>query len=156
MLALSREEISNAFEDEEDLKIPPLDEVAWDNLDYFSWIHPTGHQGFMVLQSPSTGEICGIRLNRRQRSAKRPRMEMCSWCHHVHRANGTAMFTVDVKGSDGRHVLGNVACKDLDCSLRVRNLVSPDSYMKETLYEPARIWRMQQSLHRWLSRAGHI
>ena len=66
------------------------------------------------------------------------------------------MFTVSVKGSEGRHTLGNVVCKDLDCSLRVRNLTSPESLMRETLYEPARIWRMQQTMHRWLTRAGQL
>ena len=156
MKSLQREEIISAFEERDELYIPDLDEVPWDVLDYFGWVHPAGHLGYIVLQSPNDGEFRGVRLNRSRRNARKPRMEMCSWCHHVHRTNGTAMFTVSVRGSGGRHTLGNVACKDLDCSLRIRNLVDPDSFMKESLYLPAKIWRMQQTLHRWLARANQI
>ena len=66
------------------------------------------------------------------------------------------MFIVPVRGSEGRHALGNVLCKDLDCSLRIRNLVEPASAMRESLYEPARVWRMQQTMHRWLGKANQI
>ena len=157
MQPLTQQEIVSAFADDDDeLTLPDPDRIQWENLDYLGWIHPAGHLGFVVLQSPNDGGIRGIRMTRARRSAGRPRLEMCSWCHHVHRTGGTAMFTVSVRGSHGRHTMGNVVCKDLDCSLRVRNLVSPGSFMKETLYEPARIWRMQQTMHRWLGRANQI
>lgn len=156
MQPMTREEIVAAFDDVEDLHLPDVSDIEWKVLDYLGWVHPSGHLGFVVLQSPTTGELRGIRLNRSKRSSKRPRMEMCSWCHHVHRTQGTAMFTVSVRGSEGRHTLGNIICKDLDCSLRIRNLVAPDSFMRESLYQPAKIWRMQQSMHKWLGRANQI
>ena len=156
MQALTRHEIVSTFDSSVDLHVPDLSNVEWTVLEYLGWVHPSGHLGFVVLQSPNTGELRGIRLNRSQRSSKKPRMEMCSWCHHVHKTNGTAMFTVSVRGSDGRHILGNVICKDLDCSLRIRNIVEPDSFMRETLYQPAKIWRMQQQMHKWLGRANQI
>lgn len=156
MLPMTRDEIVAAFDDQEDLYIPDRFDTDWSLLDYLGWVHPSGHLGFVVLQSPKSGELRGIRLRRSLRLSRKSRMEMCSWCHHVHKANGTAMFTVSVRGSDGRHTLGNVVCKDLDCSLRVRNLVTPESFMRESLYEPARIWRMQQSMHKWLGRAKQI
>lgn len=156
MQALTIDEITSAFDEHDDLIIPDLSNIHWENHDYFGWIHPSGHLGFVVLESPIDGHLAGVRLNRSKRPARKPRMEMCSWCHHVHKTSGTAMFTVSVKGSEGRHTLGNVVCKDLDCSLRIRNLVQPDSYMRETLYQPAKIWRMQQSMHKWLRRAKQI
>lgn len=157
MEALQREHIIAAFADlDEDLYIPNLSEVPWEDLDYFGWVHPSGHLGYLVLESPNDGAWKGVLLNRATRKSRRPRMEMCAWCHHVHKTNGTAMFSVSVKGSEGRHTLGNVICKDLDCSLRIRNKVQPDSLMKETLYQPAKIWRMQQSMHKWLGRANQI
>ena len=156
MQPLNREEIIAAFEDKDELLVPDLAAIDWQLLDYFGWIHPSGHEGYVVLQSPNTGEVCGIRMNRSQHASRKLRMEMCSWCHHVYKTNGTAMFTITVKGSDGRHILGNVICKNLDCSLRVRNLVEPGSFMTESLYEPARIWRMQQQMHKWLGRANQI
>ena len=156
MLALNREQIAAAFDEGEVLHVPDLENVQWPSLDYFGWVHPSGHLGFVVLQSPNDGRSRGIRMSRAKRSAKKPRMEMCSWCHHVHKANGTAMFTVPVRGSEGRHTLGNVVCKDLDCSLRIRNLVQSDSFMRETLYQPAKVWRMQTTMHKWLGRANQL
>ena len=66
------------------------------------------------------------------------------------------MLTVSLKGSKGRHSLGNVVCKDLDCSLEMRNLVQPDRFMRETLYQPAKIWRMKTTMHKWLGLAKQL
>ena len=157
MYQLTPEEIVDVFDHRKhDLYVPDLSVIKWDALDYLGWVHPSGHLGFVVLKSPNDGRLRGVTLRRSSRRPRKPRMEMCSWCHHVHRTDGTAMFTVSVKGSDGRHTLGNVVCKDLDCSLRIRNMVSPHSLMRETLYQPARIWRMQKSMHKWLGRANRI
>ena len=156
MLPLNREQITAAFDEAEDLHVPDLQDVQWTALDYFGWVHPSGHLGFVVLRSPNDGQSRGIRMSRAKRSAKKPRVEMCSWCHHVHKANGTAIFTVSVRGSEGRHMLGNFVCKDLDCSLRIRNIVQPDSFMRETLYQPAKIWRMQTAMYKWLGRANQL
>ena len=156
MEPLTYRQIVVAFEDKHDFVAPDLAEIDWEKLDYLGWIHPSGHMGYVVLQSPNTGAVCGIRMSRSQNKSRRTRMEMCSWCHNVHKTNGTAMFTVMVKGSEGRHSMGNAICKNLDCSLRVRNLIQPGSFMKESLYEPARIWRMQQQMHKWLGRANQI
>lgn len=164
MQVLTVEEIVAAFDQsavkrlrlDADLHLPDLSTLSWADLDYLGWVHPAGHLGFVVLQSPHSGELRGVILNRSRRAYKKPRLEMCSWCHHVHKAQGTAMFTVAVRGSEGRHTLGNVICRDLDCSLRIRNIVEPGSFMKESLYEPAKVWRMQQTMHRWLGRANQL
>ena len=156
MLALDKEQIDEAFDKDEVLNVPDHRNVQWPFLDYFGWVHSSGHLGFIVLQSPNGGQNRGVRMHRAKRAAKKPRIEMCFWCHHVRRKSGAAMFTVSVKGSRGRHSLGNVVCKDLDCSLRIRNLVQPDSFMRETLYQPAKIWRMKTAMHKWLGRANQL
>ncbi len=157
MEPVNRHALIRAFEDcPEEIHCPDLRSVQWDVLDYLGWIHPSGHLGYLLILSPVDGRLRGTVLHRMKRTSSRLRFEMCSWCHHVHRMEETAMFTVTVKGSDDRHFLGNVVCKDLDCSLRIRNLVEPDSYMKETLYLEARIWRMQKTIHRWLDRANRL
>ena len=156
MLALDKEQIAEAFDKDEVLNVPDLRNVQWPFLDYFGWVHSSGHLGFIVLQSPNGGQNRGIRMHRAKRTAKKPSMDMCSWCHHVHRKSGTAMFTVSVKGWRGRHSLENIVCKDLDCSLSMRNLVQPDSFMRETLYHPAKIWRMKTRMHKWLGRANQL
>ena len=156
MLALNKEQIVEASDKDEVLNVTDLRNVQWPFLDYFGWVHSSRHLGFIALQSPNGGQICGIKMHRAKWTAKKPSMDMCSWCRHVHRKSGTAMFTVSVKGSRGRHSLGNVVCKDLDCSLRMRNLVQPDSFMRETLYQPAKIWRMKTTMHKWLERANQL
>lgn len=153
---MAHAQIVSAFEGKRDLVTPDLTIINWQELDYLGWIDPSGHRGYVVLQSPNTGEVCGITMNRSRRESRKLRMEMCSWCYYVHKGNGTAMFTVMVKGSEGRHILGNAICKNLDCSLRIRNLVDPENFMEESLYEPAKIWRMQQQMHKWLARANQI
>jgi hypothetical protein len=66
------------------------------------------------------------------------------------------MFTITRSDAAHHHAIGNIVCKNLDCSLRIRNLVEPTSYVKETLYLEARIWRMQLALHKWLKAAGRL
>ena len=66
------------------------------------------------------------------------------------------MFTITKKNADRHHTIGNVVCKDLDCSLQIRNLKEPQSVVKETLYLEAKIWRMQLALHKWLKSAERL
>ncbi|MFT4677886.1 MAG: hypothetical protein ACJAX5_001550 [Patiriisocius sp.] len=136
--------------------LPRLDHVDWAVLDYFGWIHPSGHLGYMVTPI-ANDELRGIVLRRAISTTKRPRMEMCSWCNHVHKRNGTAMFSVVVKGSDERRTIGNRMCRNLDCSLRIRNLSSdPPSYMMETLHLESKVQRLQNAIYRFLYRANAL
>lgn len=152
---LTHNEICGAFEDDQ-IYLPDLTTLDWQNLDYLSWINPSGHLAYMVVVSPETGRVTGSTLHRAIRGSLIPRYEMRSWCHQVHGNDGTALFSVDVKGSSGRHLLGKALCKNLDCSLRIRGLVNPPSYMVETSYPNARIWRMQKSMYRWLKKANRL
>ena len=156
MLALDQFAIQSLFSDESNLFVPDISKTVWDDLDYFGWIHPEGKKGFIALESPNDGRLKGVKLQRQKNRRVKPRSEMCSWCHFVHKSNGTAFFSVEVKGSDGRRNLGNLLCKDLDCSIRVRKPKYSDSLMQEIIYEPARIWRMKLAMHRWLRRANLI
>lgn len=158
MQPLSAAEVLDAFRAEEtqDIPLPDLDHVQWDVLDYLGWVHPSGHLGYVVVISPEDGRVKGTVLKRGRFSARKPGFEMCSLCHHVHQTDGTAMFTMARREADRRHYIGNVVCKDLDCSLRLRNLVEPSSHLGETLYPQAKIWRMQMALHKWLKHANRL
>ncbi len=155
---LTEEEVLTSFkgEREDDVPLPDLTNIPWDDLDYLGWVHPSGHLGYVVIVSPDDGGIKGTILRRGRFDGSKPGLEMCSLCHHVHRPNGTAMFTITHKNAERRHSIGNIVCKDLDCSLRIRNLVQPASYLNETLYPEAKIWRMQMALHRWLRTANRL
>ncbi len=136
-----------------DLGAPDLEHVDWGVLDYLGWIHPSGHQGFVVV--PVQGELRGVKLRRMLSNSARPRTHMCSWCHHVYRSRGTAMFSASVAGSDGRRTIGNYICKSLDCSVRIRNLASdPPTYLPETIDLKNKIWRLESSILSFMSRAN--
>ena len=157
MEPVSETEILSAFGNQvNEIPIPDLTIVDWEALDYLGWIHPKGHLGYIILQSPLDGSVRGALLQRSRLSAKHPGFELCSLCHHIHRPNGTAMFTVSYNDEGKRRSVGNIVCKDLDCSLRIRNIPKPASCMNETLYVEAKIWRMQLALHKWLRTANRL
>lgn len=121
-------------------------------LDYFGWIHPAGHTGYVIL--PLDDELYAMRLRRMINTGGRPRTHMCSWCHHVYRSRGTAMFSTAVAGTDGRRRIGNYICQNLDCSLRIRNLASdPPTYLPETIDLSRKIVRLQIAVRSFMHRA---
>ena len=157
MEPVSESEIRAAFDGQiNEVFVPDLETVSWDLLDYLGWVHPNGRIGYIVLVSPLDGSLKGTRLQRSTFSSGQSGFEMCSLCHHLHRPNGTAMFTVKCNDSHRHRSIGNVVCKELDCSLRIRNKIEPASCLNETLYLEAKVWRMQLALHRWLKSANRL
>ncbi len=153
MQAVSAEQIQELFPREKDLPLPDLASVDWGVLDYLGWIHPGGYRGYVVYQG--FGEPIGLKLNRIPARNIRQRAGMCSWCHHMHRGGGTAMFTASVSGSDGRRSVGNLMCSQLDCSLRIRNLCSdPPSTMPETIALQSKIARLEYALGKFILRVA--
>lgn len=153
--ALTINEIKGVFRQSSgaELALPDLAPIDWGILDYLGWIHPSGTTAFMVM--PVAGELRSLRLRRSLNTSARPRTRMCSWCHHVYRSRGTALFSVYVAGSDGRRSIGNHVCRNLDCSLRIRNLASdPPTYLPETLHIGAKIRRLENSVLTFMSRAN--
>lgn len=104
---------------------------------------------------PVQGTMRGVVLRRMLNTTSRPRTHMCSWCHHVYRSRGTAMFSARVVGSDGRRTIGNYICRNLDCSLRIRNLASdPPTYLPETVDLQRKIVRLKISVAAFMARAN--
>ncbi|NCF32577.1 MAG: FBP domain-containing protein [Proteobacteria bacterium] len=155
MHALTRTDIRQLFPDTSvtELAIPDTAHVDWAVLDYFGWIHPSGHLGYVVMDDDQT--LRGMQLRRSVNHTARPRTRMCSWCHHVYRSRGTALFSATVVGSDGRRFIGNHICRNLDCSLRIRNLASdPPTYLPETLHIEHKISRLQSTVKAFMVRAN--
>ena len=136
-----------------DFQLPNLKAVDWGVLDYLGWIHPAGHTGYVVTSVGDT--LQALVLRRMLNHGARPRTHMCSWCHHVYRSRGTAMFSAPVNGSDGRRSIGNYVCMNLDCSLRIRNLASdPPTYLPETIDLERKVVRLTIALNSFMSRAN--
>ena len=155
MQALTRAEIRQLFPDcsAAELALPDLSNVDWAVLDYFGWLHTSGHLGYVVVASDQG--LQGMQLRRSLNHSARPRTHMCSWCHHVYRSRGTALFSTTVVGSDGRRFIGNHICRNLDCSLRIRNLASdPPTYLPETIHIEHKIQRLENALKAFMARAN--
>ena len=139
----------------QELSIPKLENVDWAVLDYFGWINTAGNLGFVVM--PHEGKYPTLRMYRSSSSCRIPKTNMCSWCHHVYRGFGTALFSCDVMGSDGRRIIGHQLCKQLDCSLRIRNLASdPPSFMPETIALSDKIVRLENSVFSFMQRTNQL
>ena len=152
---LQRSEIRKLFPGllSSELGMPDLAPVDWGVLDYFGWLHPSGHKGFVVL--PVNTKFYAMSLRRSVNHDAKPRTRMCSWCHHVYRSRGTALFSTTVAGSDERRFIGHHICSNLDCSLRIRNLPSdPPTYLPETLDIKKKIYRLETSVLTFMQRAN--
>ena len=65
------------------------------------------------------------------------------------------MFSAQVHGSDGRRSIGNYICKNLDCSLRIRNLASdPPTYLPETIDLDRKVTRLKIAVQSFIARAN--
>ena len=153
MQPFERDELAGLFTelDASDRFLPELEAVDWGVLDYFGWLHPAGHLGYVALRLD--GEAVGLALRRTLFRGRRRRTHMCAWCHTLHPAGGVAMFSRAVDGSDGRRTIGQNLCKSLDCSLRLRNLTSdPRLVMPETIDLSRKVLRLQLSLSSYVRR----
>ena len=157
MQPLTTEQIVSAFPERKlrELAPPNGDAVDWGVLDYLGWVHPAGHQAYAIV--PYGDSFKTLTLRRSTHTGGRPRSHMCSWCHFVHRARGAAMFCVTVAGTDGRRIIGNMLCSNLDCSVRIRNLTGDvPGFMPETVDLDRKVQRLETALLMFLSRAGKL
>ncbi len=154
---LDRKQLTPLFAEERarDLSIPDLEMVDWAVLDYFGWISQAGNLGFVVI--PLGNRLEALKMHRSLSASRKPKTHMCSWCHHVYRGQGTALFSCNVAGSDGRRIIGHHLCRHLDCSLRIRNLASdPPSFMHETIPLSQKISRLENSVFTFMHRTNQM
>ena len=104
-----------------ELALPNLTPIDWGVLDYPGWVHPSGAIAYVVM--PVAGELCGLRLRRALNASATSHAHVLLVPSRLPN-RGTAPFQRLRGGSDGRRSIGNQVCRNLDCSLRIRNLVS--------------------------------
>ena len=157
MEPITKKQITELFKNEtaRDLSLPDLESVDWAILDYFGWISHAGNLGFALI--PFGEDLETLKMRRSVSSSRKPKTHMCSWCHHVYRGQGTALFSCDVVGSDGRRIIGHQLCRHLDCSVRIRNLASdPPSFMPETIPLSQKIRRLENSIFTFMQRTNQM
>lgn len=150
MRTLTPAEIIAAFPPkwQKKLKLPKLENIPWDNLDFFGWLHPSGHLGYVVYDDGR--RLRGLMLERTKPQSKARRAKMCSWCKAVHPR--VELFTTSILTQKDK-VVGDYFCSDLQCSLRIRGHFGVDpNQMRETIDLDARILRLAINLETFFER----
>ncbi len=88
MDVVTASQLQGCFTPEDDVWFPDLTKIVWQDLDFFGWVHPSGHLAYIVAQSPNDGALKGVVLRRFERPTSRVRLDMCSLCLHVHGSGG--------------------------------------------------------------------
>lgn len=117
-----------------------------------SWVHRSGHLGFVVLNIDN--KLSGIILERRQMQ-KNAKVCMCDWCLSVYPNSQIAQFSFR---KDKNTMIGHYICCDLNCE---KKILSPDSNnvhsMRETLSKEERIDRYYSNVKRfWDTQYFHL
>jgi hypothetical protein len=151
MNLLTREQLISAFtpEDQPALSLPAFDHIQWDNLDYLGWCDRTGSTAFCVFE---TGDgPAGFVLDRTFIRTTNARSFMCSLCRTAHGQRGIASFSYKSRHGTGYHTLTDMFCANLECSLYVRGILTPDmSTFFETIPPERKIERLHEGIDRFL------
>jgi len=117
MNKLTKNEIVNSFskKDIKKLKLPDLDNIDWENIDYLGWIHRSRHIGYIVYLLNK--KLIGIFLNI-TKTKQDNKYKQCSLCMTQHTGAGISLFT---KADRNHNSKGNYICANLDCGLYLRN-----------------------------------
>ena len=128
----------------------PLDEVFWEQLDFFGWRDPKAELRAYIVVPWTSGPV-GIVLRRPQHRGKSlVRSSMCSICLTVHTASAVSHFVAAKAGAAGRAGNSdcNYICADLQCSRYVRGHLKSEAAisMEESLDPAEKILRLRSKL----------
>lgn len=104
-----------------DLTLPAqLDQVDWDQLDFFGWRDSKMSRRAYAVVPTLEGDVVGI-LFRQAEASPRARAQ-CSWCQDVRLPNDVVFFSAKRSGRAGRNgdTAGTLVCQNFECSRNVR------------------------------------
>lgn len=131
-----------------------LDAIAWDGLQFFSWIDDKNPQKACLIIPDQDGNTAGIVLTRAKTQGKRA--QMCSFCMTLHPGSGISLFSAAKVGEAGRrgNTLGTYICSNLRCHDYVTGKKKPEGIrqMDETLSTEQRLERMQENARSFVKR----
>lgn len=131
-----------------------LDQVAWDDLRFFSWIDAKNPQKAAIVVPAEDGSVSGVLLTRAKAQGKRA--QMCSFCMTLHPGSGISLFSAAKTGDSGRrgNTLGTYVCSNLRCVDYVTGKKKPEGIrqMDETLKVEQRLERMIENARGFVER----
>ena len=144
------------------LRLGSLLTTDWGNLDFFVLFDKTQRHGLLFYEIDQRLMAFPYTM-----TPKKPRRDgrhvavICDLCKTWRRGGSIGLLTLTVAG-DKHRLVGCYACRDLNCSLHVRDLTSQATLSRTQLredMEPAeRIARLDRNLQDFLKRAqksGH-
>lgn len=157
MKPLERDQVISAFpvEDRQELSLPAFDRLQWSNLDFLGWCDRAGDKAFLVFEGEGTAS--GLMLDRMAVRSSSARSFMCSICRTVHGPRGVASFTYRSRRGIGYNTLTDTFCGNLQCSLYVRGLLSPDTaQFHETISVDRKVERLLTGVDRFLANISNF
>lgn len=131
-----------------------LDQVAWDELQFFSWIDDKNPQKACLVIPQKDGSLAGILLTRAK--AKGKQAQMCSFCMTLHPGSGISLFSAPKVGESGRrgNTMGTYVCSNLRCVDYITGKKKPEGIrqMDETLTVEQRLERMLENAQAFTQR----
>lgn len=154
MNPLTRDDIRELFtkRQRKELRLPDVDAIDWDNLDFLGWKHPSGHLSYVVYEFE--GDFKGIVFEATRQSNK-ARVMSCSWCITQQPGDAISLYSIQLPDNE-KVTIGDYICSDLQCSLYVRNLKQPNiPRLQENLSIEGRIARLQKNVDGFFNRLYH-
>ena len=148
MRKLSLEEIVASFpkKDRKLVRVSvDLSVVTWEDLDFLSWEHSSGHIAYVVYDKPY---VKGLVLYK-EKPGNSKVVRMCDWCKTIHGGRGITIYSSPV--INNRKIVKYISvCSDLQCSLLVRGKknLGPNQ-MRETISEKKKIDRLNDGVRRF-------
>lgn len=137
------------------ISVPPLDDVAWPDLDFFAWRNPRMPER-AYLAAWIGDELVAIELRSGSgRKVAAVRSSMCDFCHTVHSAGAVRLFAAAKAGQAGRRgdTVGAYICTDLACSAYIRGTKRPGRIQPvSTMTTQERADRVSKALNGFVER----
>lgn len=144
----SETELLSAFRliDREEVQIPRSLPIPLKFEDYTTWIEPSGHRVYLLLEDKKKKLPFGIVFRRDQES--NGNYGMCEWCHSVRAGNGISLLTATA--SSHRRVGINL-CRDLDCKEKANSIPSPND-IPEVFNQQERIEKITSRMFNFIKK----
>ena len=138
------------------LRTKILDDLDWNNLDFFTLTNKSKKRGLLIYQSGNQVLIRSYSIRPKPANLSGQNKPMvCDICRTWRRGSSIGFMTI-TKSQNQNKEIGNYVCFKLDCSLHVRDM-TPQSKLSKTqiredLDRKAKIVRLNRNLKSILTR----
>ncbi|XKT75000.1 MAG: FBP domain-containing protein [Patescibacteria group bacterium UBA2103] len=143
----SKNEVAELFpkKSRKNLRVPQILFEGFETKPFFSWIHPSGHMGYLLTESK--GSLIGLIFDRTLVDTNIAKS--CSWCRTTGRGRNVSLFSVQTAQKNKKY--GMYLCSNLNCLENMRAQVNPDQPY-ETLSRKEKELRYEKNFKTFLKK----